>query len=75
MTKKYGPELRSTIKTEAEKMLELRAKEKETKKMRSAAMVMNIGEGTSSFNLKKMLEKNVKNQLSVIKDGQRSMKM
>jgi hypothetical protein len=56
-------------------MLELREKERATKKLRQAQMVMNIGQGTSSYNLKKMLEKNVKYQISNFKDGQKSMKI
>ena len=75
LSKKYGSDLTTKIKSEAEKMLELREKERETKKFRSAKMVMNVRDGASSFDLKKMLEKNVKNQLSIIKDGQKSMKM
>ena len=60
MAKKYGPALKTKIKSEAEKMSELRKKERETKKLRSAQMVMNINKDTSSFYLKKMLENNVK---------------
>jgi 2-succinyl-5-enolpyruvyl-6-hydroxy-3-cyclohexene-1-carboxylate synthase len=56
-------------------MLELREKERATKKLRQAQMVMNIGQGTSSYNLKKMLEKNVKYQISNFKDGQKLMKI
>ena len=61
LAKKYGSDLTTKIKSEAEKMLELREKERETKKFRSAKMVMNVRDGASSFDLKKMLEKNVKN--------------
>ncbi len=34
-------------------------------------MVMNVQQGTSSFNLKKMLEKDVKNQITMFKDNKR----
>jgi hypothetical protein len=42
-------------------MEELRKKESHKQKLTNARLVMNVKEGTSSWNLKKMLEKNVKN--------------
>ena len=50
-------------------MAELRKKDKHKQKLTNARLVMKIDKGTSSFNLKKILEKNVKNQLSIVKDG------
>jgi hypothetical protein len=61
--------LKSKIKSEAEQMAELRKKDKHKQKLTNARLVMKIDKGTSSFNLKKILEKNVKNQLSIVKDG------
>lgn len=52
-------------------MSELRKKEKHKQILTNARLVMKIDKGTSSFNLKKILEKNVKNQLSIVKDGKR----
>ena len=43
------------------KAIDLRKKEAHKQKLRNARLVMNIGSDLSSFNLKKILEENVKN--------------
>ena len=56
-------------------MAELSKNESHKQKLRSARMVMDIGNIQSSCKLKKILEENVKNQLAVIKEGSKKMKV